>query len=186
MVSHPYMSIRMFIMVLHPNKSIRMFLMVSHHYRSIRMFVIVSHPSRSIRMFVMVSHSCHIPVVQCHGLCRCATWCGQHGVWTGRSCWGLFGSPPQSTPHLLHGWNSYRHQDPHGCFELLQEIIFGGARERESNSEDNNNNEYLECLTRTGPMLTRSLQIHIVKIWRIQHECTRTQTDLHMHAHCNH
>ena len=157
MVSHPYMAIRMFVMVSHPNKSIRMFVMVSHPYRSIRMFVIVSHPYRSIRMFVMVSHPymsvrmfvmvshpymsirmfamvshpCHIPVVQCHGLCRCATWCGQHGVWTGRSCWGLFGSPPQSTAHLLHGWNSYWHQDPHGCFELLQEIIFGGARERE-------------------------------------------------------
>ena len=151
-----------------------MFLMVAHPYRSVRMFVMVSHPYMSIRMSVMVSHPCHIPVVQCHGLCRCATWCGQHGVWTGRSCWGLFGSPPQSTPHLLHGWNSYRHQDPHGCFELLQEIIFGGARERESNSE--NNNAYLERLTHTGPTLTRSLQIHIVKIWRIQHEC-------HTHAH---
>ena len=133
MVSHPYRSIRMFVMVSHPYRSVRMFVMVSHSYRPVRMFVMVSHPYRSVRMFVMVSHPCYIPIPQCHGLCRRATWCGQHGVWTGRSCWGLFGSPPQSTPHLFHGWNSYRHQDPHGCFEFLQEIIFGGERESNSN-----------------------------------------------------
>ena len=49
----------------------------------------------------------------------------------------------------------------------------------------NNNNEYLERLTRTGPKRLHVLYKYIfVKIQCIQHECThtRTHTDLHTHA----
>ena len=51
---------------------------------------------------------------------------------------------------------------------------------------NNNNDEYLQRLTRTGPKRLHVLYkyIYIVKIQRIQHECThaRTHTDLHTHA----
>ena len=43
-----------------------------------------------------------------------------------------------------------------------------------------NNNEYLECLTCTGPKhlhILYILQIHIVKIQFKQHECTHTHTN---------
>ena len=41
---------------------------------------------------------------------------------------------------------------------------------------DNNNNEYLECLTRTGPKRLHILYRHIVQIQRSQHERTHTHT----------
>ena len=48
-----------------------------------------------------------------------------------------------------------------------------------------NNNEYLERLTRTGPKRLHVLYkyIFIVKIQRIQHECTHTRTHAHRLAH---
>ena len=49
-------------------------------------------------------------------------------------------------------------------------------------ANNNNNNEYLERLTRTGPKCLHVLYKYIfVKIQCIQHECTHT--DSHMHAH---
>ena len=47
----------------------------------------------------------------------------------------------------------------------------------------NNNNEYLERLTRTGPKRLHVLYKYIlVKIQCIQHECTRTHTQTHTHT----
>ena len=54
---------------------------------------------------------------------------------------------------------------------------------------NNNNNEYLQRLTRTGPKRLHVLYkyIIIVKIQRIQHECTHKRTHTHrlayMHTH---
>ena len=47
----------------------------------------------------------------------------------------------------------------------------------------NNNNEYLERLTRTGPKRLHVLYKYVIilKIQRIQHECTHKRT--HAHAH---
>ena len=48
---------------------------------------------------------------------------------------------------------------------------------------DNNNNEYLERLTNTGPQHLHVLYRYIfVKIQCIQHECVHTLTDLHTYA----
>ena len=49
---------------------------------------------------------------------------------------------------------------------------------------NNNNNEYLERLTCTGPKRLHVLYKYIfVKIQCIQHECTRTQTHTRMRTH---
>ena len=48
---------------------------------------------------------------------------------------------------------------------------------------NNNNDEYLECLTRTGPKRLHVLCKYIfVKIQCIQHECTHTRTHARTHA----
>ena len=50
----------------------------------------------------------------------------------------------------------------------------------------NNNNEYLERLTRTGPKCLHVLYKYIfVKIQCIQHECTHTRTQTHRLAHAH-
>ena len=49
---------------------------------------------------------------------------------------------------------------------------------------NNNNNEYLERLTRTGPKCLHVLYKYIfVKIQCIQHECTHTDSHMHAHTH---
>ena len=50
----------------------------------------------------------------------------------------------------------------------------------------NNNNEYLECLTHTGPKHLHVLYKNIfVKIKCIQHECTHTHAHTHRLAHAH-
>ena len=52
------------------------------------------------------------------------------------------------------------------------------------NKHRDNNNEYLEHLTRTGPKrLHVLLQVHIVKIQCKQHDCTHTHANTHTDSH---
>ena len=51
------------------------------------------------------------------------------------------------------------------------------------NINNNNNHEYLECLTCTGPKRVHVFYKYIfVKIQCIQHECTHTHTQTHTHT----
>ena len=70
--------------------------------------------------------------------------------------------------------------------ETLRGRAVGDKGHYQVRFNNNNNNEYLECLTRTGPKHLHVLYKYIfVKIQCIQHECMHTRTHTHRLAHAH-
>ena len=94
--------------------------------------------------------------------------------------WLEFALIPQSPPDVFH----HLRQGQRACgylngFNCAIQVDFDISR-----SLHNNNNEYLERLTRTGPKRLHVFYKYIfVKIECIQHECTHTRTHTHRRAH---